>query len=265
MTTITSLPVMSARPVPRSSAVLLQPATVDPSLRRPHCALRGPPVRFPLLCAQTCSPCRVSVPIKVEGVPGIAEGVGLDALEVEELGDALVIGAEQFLIDLGRTGAPSIGVKPCPSKNHDRRSAEHPLAYPVRGASQQRLHEPAADSPRASRSPRGSAPRRGPPRGREAPRSQAPDRRARAATQNCWHSLVQRDGGLGQSTPWPSRAPPARIARTSLVRARRTWIAAPNVAQRLRRPRGEVHSRSADRPAARAGLWPPSMAPPAWG
>jgi len=31
---------------------------------------------------------------------GIAEGVGLDAVEVEELGDSLVIGAEQFLVDL---------------------------------------------------------------------------------------------------------------------------------------------------------------------
>src|SRR5690606_26527517 len=42
--------------------------------------------------------------VEVDQHPGVAQGVRLDPLQVEEFGDALVVGAQELLVDPGRDG-----------------------------------------------------------------------------------------------------------------------------------------------------------------
>jgi hypothetical protein len=65
--------------------------------------------------------------LKVQQHAMVAEGVGLDPVEVKELGDALVIGAEQLGVDLVRDGGPvDLGETMPREEPGGERQHEHP-------------------------------------------------------------------------------------------------------------------------------------------
>src|SRR5215472_16373629 len=78
---------------------------------------------------------------------GIAQGVGLHAVEVEELGDPFVIGTEQFLVHLVRDRRPVDLVETVAREEPDREGQhENPPHPEFARAAQQRLHQPVADA-----------------------------------------------------------------------------------------------------------------------
>jgi len=84
--------------------------------------------------------------VQVQQHPGVAEGVGLDPVEVEELGHALVVGAEQFGVHLGgHRGGPD-GLEAVPGEEADLEGQhEHPLHADLAGRRHQGVHEAATD------------------------------------------------------------------------------------------------------------------------
>ena len=104
---------------------------------------RGPAAR-PTASSACCEPAH---PSQVQEHAGVAQGVGLDPVQVEELGHAFVVGPEQLRVDLmGDRGALDLG-EAVPGEETDReREHEDPLHAHLAGAVQQRGHQAVADS-----------------------------------------------------------------------------------------------------------------------
>ena len=74
--------------------------------------------------------------------PGVAEGVGLDPLEVQELRDALVVRAQQLGVDLRRDGLTIDRGEAVAGEEGDLEGqAEDPLDAEVAGVLQQHLED----------------------------------------------------------------------------------------------------------------------------
>jgi hypothetical protein len=76
----------------------------------------------------------------------VAEGVGLNPVEVKEFGDAFVVGAEQLGVHLVRDGRPvDLGEAMPPEEPDGERQHEHPPHAHFPGAAEQLSHQAVTD------------------------------------------------------------------------------------------------------------------------
>jgi len=79
--------------------------------------------------------------------PGVAQRVRLDRVQVEELGDPLVVGPKQLRVYLGGDGSSPDLVEPLPGEEvHFEGEHEDASHAQFAGRGDQRVHEPAADA-----------------------------------------------------------------------------------------------------------------------
>jgi hypothetical protein len=116
----------------------LPPKTERPRARRPDGDSPAARER-PWLAARATVP----APSDAEQHPGVAEGVRLHLIKVKELGNALVVRAEQLGVHLGRGSLAADLLEPVlPEELHREGQDEYPADAELAGDRQQRLDDP---------------------------------------------------------------------------------------------------------------------------
>jgi uncharacterized protein (TIGR00375 family) len=141
---------------------------------------------------------------QVQQHPRVAQGVRLHPVQAEKFGDTLVVGPQQFGVDVGRDRrAEDLGEAKTAEEGDREGQDEHALHAELAGLVKQRMRDPAPDSvPLAARTDRD-----GPDLGQVLPQ----DVQCSAADDEAvgflfrdpefLHVLVQRDGGLAEQAP----------------------------------------------------------------